>query len=152
MMFTFSNALLSKEWVELIRSLPAAAGQTNFPPYNIRKISDRSYQIELALAGYNLNDITIDVLENVLRIRSNPKDDKNTPTNFVHQGLTYKSFLKAFTLNADVQVRDAEFINGILRIFLEWVPKEETNVPKLINIRQPTASAHPQLLNEESSI
>lgn len=123
--------------------------QVAFPPYNIRKDGDNKYVIEIAAAGYTLGDFDIILEEDALRIKCSPP--KEDPTNFLHQGLTYKSWTRDFVLNDGVKIKNATLLNGMLKIFLEHnVPQEKK--PIKINIEAPTSKLHPQLLNESSHI
>lgn len=122
---------------------------STFPFYNIKKNGDRKYTIELALAGYKLSDLEITLEKNELKISSVGVDE--TSDNYIFKGFASRKFTRQFTLMDNITVIGAEFVNGILSIWLEEFVKEEDK-PKKINISQPTASAHPQLLNEDSVI
>ena len=122
---------------------------SGFPPYNIRKTGENNYSIELAVAGFTIADIDITLEKNILSIRSKGHDATNDGSSFIHQGFAYRAFERCFTLMDNVQVQNAELINGILRIYLESVVPEEEK-PKKINISSPDATRHPQLLNESS--
>ena len=70
---------------------------TNFPPYNIRKLEDGKYEIELALAGFTKDDIKIEVKEGTLSV-SAKKEEKDSD-NLVHQGIASRSVLRKFSLS-----------------------------------------------------
>ncbi len=104
---------------------------TNFPPYNIRKLGDGKYEIELALAGFTKDDIKVELKEGTLSV-SAKKDDKDSD-NLVHQGIASRSVLRKFSLSEYMEIRDAGFKDGILKIkCLENIPEEKK--PKTINI------------------
>lgn len=119
-----------------------------FPFYNIKKTGDDKYQVELALAGYSLADLEITLEKNVLTISSSGKDEKDD--NFIVKGFASRKFMRKFTLMDNIKVTGAEFVNGILSVWLEEYVREEDK-PKKINIGQPSEKQHPQLLNETSS-
>ena len=83
--------------------------QVNFPPYNIVKTGDFTYDVELALAGYSKDDITVDYADNVLTVKSIKKSDESKDEDGVlHRGIAKRYFSKAFTIADDVEVRGAE--------------------------------------------
>jgi len=104
---------------------------TNFPPYNIRKLGDGKYDIELALAGFTKDDIKVELKEGTLSV-SAKKDDKDSD-NLVHQGIASRSVLRKFSLSEYMEIKDADFKDGILKIkCFENIPEEKK--PKVIKI------------------
>ena len=115
-----------------LMNFPQSSQDSGFPPYNIRKEDDYKYVIELALAGFSESDIEVEVKDGILTVRS--KEDKSTDdTQYVHRGISKRSFSKSWTLSDDVIVKGAEFDNGLLNISLEKVVPEEKK-PRLIPI------------------
>ena len=111
---------------------------TGFPPYNIKKVGDYGYEIEMALAGFGKENIEVEVANGVLTIRSineNSTDafEKNEPE-ILHRGISYRKFNRRFTLANDVIVTGAKLENGLLLVQLEQVIPEEMK-PKLIDIK-----------------
>ena len=109
---------------------------TGFPPYNIQKVEDFKYTIELALAGFSKEDIEIEVADGVLTVRSvKEKDDDEVNDDYtLHRGISYRKFNRKFTLADDVVVNDAKLENGLLTIELEQIVPEEKK-PRLIKIK-----------------
>ena len=105
---------------------------TGFPPYNIKKVGDYGYEIEMALAGFGKEDIEVEVANGVLTIRS-VKDNSNEPE-VLHRGISYRKFNRRFTLADDIIVTGAKLENGLLSVGLEQVVPEEMK-PKLIKIK-----------------
>ena len=105
---------------------------TGFPPYNIKKVGDYGYEIELALAGFGKDDIEVEVANGVLTIRSvkNNSDESEV----LHRGISYRKFNRKYTLADDIIVTGAKLENGLLLIGLEQVVPEEMK-PKLIDIK-----------------
>jgi len=99
----------------------------NFPPYNIVKTGKNSYDIELALAGYNKKDISIEFEEGILNIKS-IKDEKEKEVEdnngILHKGIAKRYFSKSFTIADDVEIKDAKLEDGLLRISLERIVPE----------------------------
>ena len=111
-------------WNELDRHLTAGIDQTSaFPKHNIVKIDDENYQIELALAGYFMDDLSVEIHDGVLTVSGDKKDDPEVQ--YVHKGISSKKFSRTFRLNENVVVSDANFVDGILRIDLQVVIPEE---------------------------
>ena len=104
---------------------------SNFPPYNIRKLGDGKYEIELALAGFTKDDIKVELKDGTLSV-SAKKDDKDSD-NLVHQGIASRSVLRKFSLSEYMEIKDADFKDGILKIkCFENIPEEKK--PKVIKI------------------
>ena len=109
--------------------------QVNFPPYNIVKTGDFTYDVELALAGYSKEDITVDYADNLLTVKSIKKsDESNAEEGILHRGIAKRYFSKAFTIADDVEVRGAELKDGILKISMERIIPEGKK-PRSIDIK-----------------
>ena len=96
-------------------------GTQNFPPYNIIKTDDLSYDIEMAVAGFSEEDLVIDYADNVLTVSSKETEtfkDSKEPE-YVHKGIAVRKFTKKFTLAEDVIVKHATMKNGWLTIAME---------------------------------
>ena len=109
---------------------------SGYPPYNIRKVNELQYVIELALAGFSKDDIEVEVTEGQLAIRSKKLEEKtevNSDDSFVHKGIAKRSFMRQFTLSDDIIVKGADLKDGILIIDLEKVIPDEKK-PRLIQI------------------
>ena len=107
---------------------------SGYPPYNIRKINEYQYSIELALAGFSKEDIEVEVTDGQLAIRSKEdikKDDSNE--SFVHKGIAKRSFMRTFSLSDDIIVKGADLKDGMLIVELEKVIPDEKK-PRLIQI------------------
>lgn len=116
----------SKMHDDLTKSIP------NYPPYNIRKTGDNTYAIELAVAGFGKQDVEIELAEGKLIVKGNVTD--NSDENFLFKGIANRAFTRAFALDDQVEVQDAEMINGMLRIFLERIIPEHKK-PKKIEVK-----------------
>ena len=106
-------------------------GTQNFPPYNIIKISEYGYDIEMAVAGFSEEDLEIDYADNVLTISSKEtepfkdSDSKNSSlVEYIHKGIAVRKFTKKFTLAEDVVVNSASMKNGMLTISMEKIVPE----------------------------
>ena len=99
----------------------------NFPPYNIVKTGENTYDVELALAGFSKKDIEVEYKENQLTVRSK-KQDKQEETdedgNVIHRGISKRMFSKSFTIANDVEVKGAELKDGLLKVSMERIIPE----------------------------
>jgi molecular chaperone IbpA len=95
-----------------------------YPPYNLIKSSDDIFFIELAVAGFNKNDLEIEYKNSILTIKG--KTSKKEEVNYIHKGISERSFTRVFTLAEHIKVKTAEVTNGLLVISLERdIPEEE---------------------------
>ena len=102
---------------------------TNYPPYNIRKLPEDKYSIELAVAGFDEKDIDIEVSEQNLIIDGKKSDEMNE--NLIHQGLASRNFNRKFVLSEDMVVQGAALSNGILYIRIQRVIPEHKKPKKI---------------------
>ena len=122
-----------------------STSQSNYPPYNIRKGNEEdSYLIELAVAGFGKDDLSVMVKENNLTIEG---DISHKDSAFVHQGISQRKFSRNYVLAEDVLVKGSDLSNGILSIFLERVVPEEKKA-RTIDIGKVSASMKKQFLAE----
>ena len=103
---------------------------SNYPPYNIRKLSEDKYTIELALAGFEEKEIDIEAAGENLTIKGSK--DKDASEGLVHQGLAARNFTKTFVLSDDMIIQGAALSNGMLYIGIERVIPDEKK-PRKIN-------------------
>lgn len=109
----------------------------NYPPYNIKKTGDNTYVIELAVAGFAKQDIEIELAEGKMVIKGNVKSDDSND-NFLFKGIAARNFQRVFALDDQVEVKDAEMLNGMLQVFLERIIPEHKK-PKKIEVKEATA-------------
>lgn len=103
-----------------------------FPKYNILKPTDSTWIIEVALAGYAKQDIDIEHKDGVLTVsHKKPKDKDIEKPNYLHRGITKKSFSKQFAVAETVIVKNATFKDGLLSIDLEEILPEEKKAKKI---------------------
>ncbi len=112
------------------------AVHSNYPPYNIRKVGKEKYAIEIAVAGFNKNDVEVEYEDNLLTVKT--KQDKSTEKNaeneIIHKGISQRSFARSFTIADDVKVNGAQLKDGLLTIDCEKIIPE-TKKKKLIQIK-----------------
>ena len=116
----------------LNRYVDNSVSSTGFPPYNIQKVGDYKYQIDMALAGFSKDDIEVEFAENTLVVRSDKKEEPEDEFTY-HRGISYRKFNRKFTLADDIVVNGAKLENGMLTVELERIVPEEKK-PRLIEI------------------
>ena len=121
----------------------------NYPPYNIRKTGDNTYHIEIAVAGFAKQDIDIELKEDTLIVRGNAAtDETDNMGTFLFKGIANRAFTRTFALDDQIEVKDAEMFNGMLRILLERIIPEHKK-PKKIPVKSKEEKAGKQLLQED---
>ena len=117
--------------------------QSNYPPYNIRKTGKDNYAIEIALAGFNKNDVEVEFEDNLLTVRTkqfNKSEHERQSAReiengeIIHKGISQRQFARSFTIADDVKVNDAELKDGLLTIACEKIMPEHKK-KKLIKIK-----------------
>ena len=99
-----------------------------YPPYNIKKMDDEHYVIEMAVAGFGKQNLDIELKEDVLTISGSlDAEDKD----YLYQGIANRAFTRKFTLADTVVVKNAELVNGLLKIALERFIPEEKKAKKI---------------------
>ena len=113
-----------------------SASINHYPPYNIRKINDTDYVIELAIAGFGKKDIEVKSQENTLTIKSKDKKEEvlDKDESVLHRGISQRSFKRSFTVAEDVVVKGADLKDGLLSVKLERIIPDEKK-PKIIDIK-----------------
>lgn len=110
---------------------------SNYPPYNIVKTGKLTYDIEIALAGYSKNDVSVEYADNVLSVVSKKDEETNEVEDnngILHKGIAKRNFSKTFTIADDVEVKNAELKDGLLRVSLEKIVPEGKK-PRTIKIK-----------------
>jgi len=108
---------------------------STFPFYNIVKKGNNKFDIEVALAGYDKKDITVEYADGILTIKSikETKSDKEKE-GVIHQGIAKRYFSKVFTIADDVEIEGAELKNGLLKVSLKQIVPEGKK-PKTITVK-----------------
>ena len=108
------------------------ASEQNYPPYNIERTGEDSYEVTLAVAGFSPEEITITAEHNVLTVEGRKAD--KTERNFLYHGISARAFRRQFNLADYVKVMGATFENGLLQIRLvREIP--EAMKPRRIEIK-----------------
>jgi molecular chaperone IbpA len=116
----------------------------NYPPYNIRKNGENSYTIEIAVAGFAQNEIDIEIDGGKLIVKGNVAST-DPEDNFLFKGIATRAFTRAFAIDDQIEVKNAELFNGMLKIALErFIPEEKK--PKKIPV---TSKGQKRFLTED---
>jgi molecular chaperone IbpA len=103
-----------------------------YPPYDIIREGESNYKIELAVAGFKKDELSIQLKDNTLTIKGE-SNSKNSNGDYLHKNIARRSFSKDFTLAENIEVGDAEFEDGVLGVSLTHnIPEEQR--PKEISI------------------
>ena len=110
--------------------------QSNYPPYNIRKAGKDKYAIEVALAGFNKDDVEVEFEDKLLTVKTKKvnKTIEKDGDKIFHKGISQRSFSRSFTIADDVKVNGAELKDGLLTINCEKILPEQKK-KKLIPIQ-----------------
>lgn len=113
-----------------------------YPPYNIRKTGDNTYVIEMAVAGFAKQDIEITIEDNTLKVSGNVKSDSDEK-NYIFKGIAERPFARTFALADTVEIKNAELINGMLRIWLDnLVPQKKSRKVEIKEPSEPEAGSY----------
>ena len=111
--------------------------QPSYPPYNIVKSGKNTYDIEVALAGFNKKDINVEVENGMLTIETKQTEketDKDEDGKVLHKGISKRYFKRSFTIANDVKVKGAELKDGLLKVSMEKIVPEEMKL-KTIDVK-----------------
>jgi len=134
--------------VEKLLSMDVQKSISNFPPHNIIKVDDTRYIVELAVAGFSKDEIDISVNEGLLTVKGEKENE--TEVQYLHKGIGTRSFTKTLTIADTIEVKGAEFKDGILRIGLENIVPDSKK-PRKIEIGESLKEFKPQLLQEQAA-
>ena len=104
----------------------SAPSNNNYPPYNIVKHDAENFSIEMAVAGFGKDDISITKEKEILSIVGGVRDAEPDDMEYIHRGLASRSFKRTFTLADDIKVESSELLDGILFVYLKReIPEED---------------------------
>ena len=129
---------------ELERIHSAGRSQDNYPPHNVVKIDDDNFNIELAVAGFSEEDISVEVKDGILLIKGQQSDDDRE---YAHKGISSRKFEKSFRLSEFVVIDGADLVNGILVVNARVEVPEERR-PRKIEIGSAGASKKKEFIQD----
>lgn len=95
-----------------------------YPPYNIEQLGDTQLRITIAVAGFEMSDLSVQLEQNQLVIRGKRQADDEESRVFLHRGIATRQFQRAFILSEDIEVLGASLDNGLLNIDLRRIVPE----------------------------
>ena len=138
--FVGSDKFLAKVQETMAYAANSAA-TAGYPPFNLKKTDDNVYVIEMAVAGFGKQDIELTLEDNKLKIKGGTTIDTLTTdginVDYLHKGISDRPFERTFSLADNVVVNNAQYVNGLLKIWLEHIIPEDKK-PKKIDITDVT--------------
>ena len=119
------------------------SGAEGYPPYNIEQIHENGLRITLAVAGFTMDNLDIEVEKNQLTVRGR-QEENDEGRLYLHRGIAARQFQRSFVLADGIEVLGASLDNGLLHIEMERLEPEST-------ARKIKISGKPALPNGESS-
>jgi molecular chaperone IbpA len=118
--------------LDRLNSVHTAAVNQSYPPYNIFKVDEDTYRVDLALAGFDKKDIDVSVDNGTLIVKGEVTTEDTAET--IHKGIATRKFTRTFALGEYMEVVGAEFKNGMLSVNVERIVPEDKK-PKSIKIK-----------------
>lgn len=115
---------------ELLRQT-SVSHSPNYPPYNVVKHNDNKFSIEIAVAGFKDGDINVTIDNNQLNVHGEQSVDLDDPVEYLHRGISSRSFTRTWTLADHVEVTGAKVEYGILTISLERIVPLDQQLKKI---------------------
>lgn len=91
----------------------------SYPPYNIEQIGEDQLQISIAVAGFTMDDLSVQMEQNQLVVRGRRQTEEEDDRIYLHRGIATRQFQRAFMLSDDIEVKGAHMDNGLLHIELK---------------------------------
>lgn len=117
--------------LQKLNSVHKEAVSQSFPPYNVRKENDDTFILELAVAGYNKNSLSITENDGTLEIKGERPEDAES---YLHKGIASRKFTRNFALSEYMYVDSAELKDGMLYVVVKREVPEEKK-PKTVKIK-----------------
>jgi HSP20 family molecular chaperone IbpA len=121
-----SPFLLGFDQFERALDRAARASSEGYPPYNIEQIGETQIRITIAVAGFSMDDLSVQLEQNQLVIRGKRMGEEEEGRVFLHRGIATRQFQRAFILSEDIEVVGAQLDNGLLNVDLRRILPETT--------------------------
>ena len=118
-----------------------SAASTNYPPYDIVRTGDETYEIRVAVAGFVQADIDVEFNNGTLLVKGEKATESGAEVEYLHHGISGRSFIRTFSVAEYVEVKDAVLADGILTVKLERLVPESQRPKKIAVSYQPTLTA-----------
>ncbi len=118
--------------LDRLNSIHNASAHQSYPPYDIVKVDEDSYRVDIAVAGFDKKDIEVAVDNGTLVIKGEVGTESSEEV--LHKGIATRKFTRTFALGEYMEVVSAEFKNGMLSVLVDRIVPEEKK-PKTIKIK-----------------
>lgn len=118
---------------ELNRTFANSPQPQGYPPYNVVRHDDDNYEIQVAVAGFDKDEITVEVDQNQLNIKGKRSEAEDEEITYLHRGLAARDFTRSFTLAEHIEVGEGRIKNGVLKVGLKRVIPESLK-PRILAI------------------
>ncbi len=142
----FRTAIGFDRLARLVDTLPDNTAAA-YPPYNIEKVTDDTYRLSLAVAGFSADDIELTVKENALIVAGRVAGESGKGE-YLHRGIAARAFTRRFALADHMVVEGADIANGLLHVTIKRVVPEALK-PRRIEIN--TVAAQPKTIEANAA-
>lgn len=145
-----SPLLLGFDHFERALDRVSKAAADGYPPYNVEQTGENSLRITLAVAGFAMGDLTVQVEDNQLVVRGRQTEDKDRV--YLHRGIAARQFQRSFVLADGIEVAGASLDNGLLNIDLvRRVVEQKVRTVEIRNTGKPTRPTIAQAAQKDSA-
>jgi molecular chaperone IbpA len=107
---------------------------SSYPPYNVLKHDENTYEIEVAVTGFLPEEITVEIDQNQLVVKGERNRSETDEANYLHRGLATRDFTRTWTLAEHMEVGEGRIKNGVLTIELKRVVPESLK-PRVLKLK-----------------
>lgn len=131
----FIENVIGSDLLKYKSSFPNGSSATSYPPYNIIQHDDGVWIIEMAVAGFDEDEISVSAYNQILTVTGRSLTHGDEPENYIHRGISSKDFERSYKLGSNVEVGNVTLTSGILRVYLkEHEPIKDTPTEYKINV------------------
>ncbi|SFI73300.1 molecular chaperone IbpA [Pseudomonas guineae] len=116
---------------DLFESAMRNEAGSSYPPYNVEKYADDQYRIVVAAAGFEDDDLELQVERDVLTVTGGKRDNSTENVTYLYQGIAQRAFKLSFRLADHIEVKAANLVNGLLNIHLVRIVPEEAKAKRI---------------------
>ena len=128
----FRNSVGFDRFSDLFETALRNDSSGGYPPYNVEKRGEDSYRIVVAAAGFEQDDLDLQVEKGVLTVSGSKRESMSDEgVTFLHQGIAQRAFKLSFRLDDHIEIKGANLSNGLLSIDLQRVVPEEAKAKRI---------------------
>ena len=128
----FRNSVGFDRFSDLFETALRNESSGGYPPYNVEKRGEDSYRIVVAAAGFQQDDLDLQVEKGVLSVSGSKRESTSEEgVTFLHQGIAQRAFKLSFRLDDHIEIKGANLSNGLLSIDLQRVVPEEAKAKRI---------------------